>query len=249
MSAIDYNTWVDEDTYMEEMAKMHKLDPKLQVIEVLLHEFQQLQSDQNYKPEFPSEVRRWRLAEYSGQIVALSMELTDDLAAVCTAYLETLANKDKAFIERIANFELGEGHKFYEAVANNVAEAARAIGLDPSSSSSAEQENVRLKFAQIKDMRKKFWHWYTGYKHGQYATPIVLTIRDQEKELKQEWGFYLIPRPLRRDTVAKKVHTEDKFINTVDNVALFYSLAVECVSLAIQTRDRQFPKVFGHLMP
>jgi hypothetical protein len=41
---------------MEEMTKMHKLDPKLHVIEVLLREFQQVQSNQNYTPELPREV-------------------------------------------------------------------------------------------------------------------------------------------------------------------------------------------------
>jgi hypothetical protein len=47
----------DEDTYMEEMAKLHKLNPKLDVIEVLLREFQKLQSDSSYKSELPGERR------------------------------------------------------------------------------------------------------------------------------------------------------------------------------------------------
>jgi hypothetical protein len=117
-------------------------------------------------------------------------------------------------------------------VANNAAEAARSVGLDPSAISPAEQENLRQRFARIKNMRDKFWHGHTGYKHGQYATPIVLTIGVPGTEPKQEWGLYLIPKPLRRDTAAKKVHTEDRFINTADNVGLFFNLVVECVGLA-----------------
>lgn len=98
-------------------------------------------------------------------------------------------------------------------------------------------------------MRDNFWHWYTGYKHGQCATPIVLTMSVLGTEPKQEWGLYLIPKPLRRDTAAKKVHTEDRFINTADNVRLFYNLTVECVGLSLETRGRQYLKVFGYPLP
>jgi hypothetical protein len=52
LSAIDYNTWVDEDKYMLEMARMHKLQPKLDVIDVLRQEFEELKSNPSYKPEY-----------------------------------------------------------------------------------------------------------------------------------------------------------------------------------------------------
>ncbi|MGA2460452.1 MAG: hypothetical protein ABSF82_03420 [Candidatus Bathyarchaeia archaeon] len=245
MSALPYNAWVDEDKYMLEMARMHKLQPKLDVIDVLREEFDGLKADTNYKPGFIMERRSWLVASLSAQILALSLELTDDLAAVCLAYLETLDRRDTAFIEHLSTFTSKDGHRFYETVSKDVNEAAKAVGFDPESAPSHEIEIVRQKFVEIRDMRDLFWGWYIGYKHGQFATPIVLTFSAPGTEPKQEWGLYLIPRPFRRDAITGKLHTEDRFINTVDNVGAFHKTAVECVSLSIQTRDRQYPKIYG----
>ncbi|MGA2971555.1 MAG: hypothetical protein ABSE39_02895 [Candidatus Bathyarchaeia archaeon] len=245
MPMFTYNAWVDEETFMDEMAKLHKLNPKLDVIDVLWHECNELKSDPNYKSYLPGEGRKWLLAELSGQIVALSLELSDDLAAVCSAYLESVAEKNKLVIEKIAKWKTGKGHAFYDSVANNAKKATQAVGLDDTSVTSSEQEELRQRFVRIKYMRTKFWKWYTGYKHGQYATPIALIVTKEDATQAQEWGLYLVPCPLKRDSKGK-IHTEDRFINTVDNVDLFRNLAMECVSLSIQTRDRQYPKVFGH---
>jgi hypothetical protein len=242
---IPYNDWVDEDKYMVEMARMHKLQPKLDVIDILRQEFAELQSNPNHKPEYIGERRQWLLATLSVQIVALSLELTDDLAAVCMGYMETLKNGDKAFIEHLSKFGPGEGHRFYEAVTKFRNEAARAVGLDPERAPPYEIDIVTQRFSEIKDIRDKFWDWYIGYKHGQFATPIALTFSARGFEPKQEWGLYLIPRPFRRDNATRRVHSEDRFINTVDNLGVFYKIAVQCVSLSIQTRDRQYPKIYG----
>jgi hypothetical protein len=242
MPMFAYNTWIDENTYMEELAKLHKLNPKLDIIDVLKREFDKLQSDVDYRSDLPGEGREWLLTELSGQIVALALELSDDLAAVCSSYLDTIENGDRLYIERLANWELGRGHSFYELVAGSTNESARAVGLNDVSTHE-EQEAVRQRFAFIKDMRVRFWQWYTGYKHGQRATPIALIVRETSRPETKEWGLYLIPKTFRRDS--GKIHTEDRFINTVGNIALFYRLAVECVALSTETRDRQYAKVFG----
>jgi hypothetical protein len=245
MPVIPYNDWVDEDEYMTEMARMHKLQPKLDVIDILRQEFAELQSNPGYRSEYVMERRQWLMAAISSQIVALSLELTDDLAAVCVAYLETIKLGDKAFIEHLSTFTPKEGHQFYETVVRDRNEAAKAIGLEVESAPAHEVENVRQKFAEIKDMRDKFWDYYIGYKHGQFATPIALTFSEPGVVSKRKWGLYLIPRPFRRDITAGRVHTEDRFMNTVDNLGSFYKMAVECVSLSIQARDRQYPKIYG----
>jgi hypothetical protein len=243
MPVIDYNAWVDEDVYMEEMAKMHKLDPKLRVIETLLREFQRLQTIP--ETEMPATPRQWLLTELSGQIVALALELTDDLAAVCASYLKGARNHDNRVMEWLSKFN--EGGKFYNRLSKDASFACEAVGLDAACAPSHEVETVKERFRWVCEMRNNFWKWYTGYKHGQYATPIVLTMKTPEGAIRREWGLYLIPRPLRRQ--AGKVHTEDRFINTVDNVGIFYKLAMECVSLSIEARDRHYPKVFGHNRP
>jgi hypothetical protein len=243
MPVFYYNAWVDEDAYMEEMAKTHKLDPKLNVIEILLKEFQRLQA----LPEtvMPTEQRQWLLTEISGQIVSLALELTDDLAAVCASYLKCIRNNDKRVIERLSKFD--QGRQFYQHLSSDPSFACEAVGLNGASAAPLDIQSIERRFRWICEMRNKFWRWYTGYKHGQYATPIALKMKTSEDVVRQEWGLYLIPRPLKRQ--AGKVHTGDRFIDTVSNVGAFHKLAVECVNLSIEARNRQYAKVFGHVRP
>lgn len=58
-------------------------------------------------------------------------------------------------------------------------------------------------------------------------------------------GSLTYPATAQRETTTGKVHTDDRFINTVGNLGMFYKMAVECDSIPIQTRDRQFPKIIG----
>lgn len=244
MPVIPYNAWCDEDIYMDEMARMHKLTPKLDIIKILRKQFELTKTNQQLTAE-----QQWLLTYLSGQIVALSMELTDDLAAVCLAYLKSLSKHDRRVIEYISKMSMGKGHKFYENTSNNPDYASKAIGLDITTCSQPQKENIRQKFTKIKQLRKDFWHWYNGYKHGQYATPIVITATNSQGKKIQEWGLYLVPRNFQRDIARGKVHTEDRFINTVGNVDLFVNLAEEAVQLWVETRNRQYPKVFNRTLP
>jgi len=224
------------------MARIHKLQPKLDIIDVLRREFVELESNPKYK-ESLALFRQWVIAELSAQVVALTMELTDDLAAVCVAYRQALESKDKAFIEHLSNFGRGKGHQFYERVARDRDEAAKAVGLDPESSPAYEVDIIVEKFSIIKKMRDKFWDYYIGYKHGQFATPMVFQRPgDQPSHLR---GLYMIPRPIARDRATKKLQTGDRFVNIDDSLSILYSVAVDCVSLSIQTRDRQYPRIYG----
>jgi len=85
MSGIPFDGRVDRDYYLEEMAKMHKINPKLDVIQLLNDQVAKL-TDESYTPlgvRLDRAERQWLRVEMSAQIVALSLELTDDLAAVC----------------------------------------------------------------------------------------------------------------------------------------------------------------------
>jgi len=250
MPVIRYNDWFDEFSYLDEMARMHKLSPKLSVVELLWTEFKRIESDSDYRPELNDEGRKWTLVELSGQIVALSMELSDDLAAVCLSYLDTITRRDTRFIKRIANFRLGRGHRFYERASSDADYAAEASGLNPLLTSQSQKEEIRKRFVSIKEMRERFWKWYTGYKHGQSATPIVITATDSEGKSVQEWGLYLIPKRFKRDkTHPNQIHTQDLFINTVGNAAHFVNLARLSVALWTDVRNRQYPKVFHRTIP
>ncbi len=246
---IPYNTWFDEDSYLDEMARAHKLSPKKEIVDVLYREFQKIQSDPKYRPELNTEFRNWQLAQLSGQIVALAMELTDDLAAVCDAYLIARGHGDKRVVEHLANYRMGSGRKFYAKASIDSDFATRAVGLDPTLIPEDQKEKTRMRFNRIQEFREKFWKWYIGYKHAQFATPIVIIAKTPDGKEIQEWGLYLIPKDLQRDQAKKMIHTGDMFINTVGNVDLFVKLAEECVSLWTETRNRQYPVVFHRSIP
>ena len=188
------------------------------------------------------------IAELSAQVVALTMELTDDLAAVCCAYTETLKEGDKAFIEHLSNFgrgQRGQGRRFYQTVTRDRNEAAKAVGLNTESTPAYEVDALVEKFLAIKQMRDRFWDYYIGYKHGQFATPMVLTFQMPGAEPERQRGLYMIPRPMARDK-AGRLHTGDRFASIdASNLSKIYSVAVTCDSLATETRDRQYPKIYG----
>lgn len=219
------------------MAKTHKLSPKLDVISRLRNEMVRLQKDQQHASDITGEQRDWLILHLSAQIFALSMELTDDLAAVCKSYMETIKHNDKDVIVRIANFSLGEGHEFYRKAASEAQYAADALGLD------APDDIARKQFEQIQKARRQWWDWYTGYKHGQYATPVALGGTDEAGRSFKKWGLYLIPKKPDKPR-PDQVHTGDRFIDTVTYVDHFINLAKTCVQLWSQTVKAQLPKVF-----
>lgn len=240
MPLIPYDAFCEEDEYHLEMAKMHKLTPKLDVIHRLRDEMSLLQTDSEYATDVKGEQRDWLILHLSAQIFALALELTDDLAAVCTSYKDTLQANDTKVVERIAGFGVGEGHKFYREATSNAQFAGDALGV--SASDTYAQEQARKSFEQIQKAREMWWRWYTGYKHGQYATPVALGRIDPAGNTIKKWGLYLVSKkPKRR---AGQVHTGDRFIDTVAYVDHFIQLARTCVSLWSQTFNTQFPKVF-----
>jgi len=245
MPMFPFNDWCDEAIYQDEMARMHKITPKQDVIDSLYDEFKRISNDPSYKPQLTKEQRHWLLVALSGQIVALSMELTDDLAFVCEAYLKSIKNRDKKVVEYIANLERQDAQDFFVRVARNITEAVEAVGLDPTACSSDQNDRYRSLFEQIQEVRDHFWPWYNGYKHGQYATPIMVGGGTPL----EKWGLYLIPKKLERDAL-NRVHTKGKerFIDTVRFVDEFVKLAQIAVQLWDETRKRQYPKVFGKVL-
>jgi len=235
---IPYDSPCEESVYRSEMAKMHKLSPKLDVIRRLRAEMAGLQTDSGYVPDVKGEQREWLILHLSAQIFALALELTDDLAAVCKSYMDAVREKDTNVIERIAKFGHGEGHEFYKEASSNAQYAADALGLDASDPNAKEW--ARINFERIHEARKLWWKWYTGYKHAQYATPVALTRTDTSEK---KWGLYLIQKTAEKPE-AGKVHTRDLFIDTVMYSDEFIKMAELCVSLWSQTVSAQLPKVF-----
>jgi hypothetical protein len=145
LSGIPFDGWVDRDYYLEEMAKMHKINPKLDVIQLLNDQVTRL-NDESYAPlgvRLERAVWQWLRGELSAQIVALSLELTDDLAAVCEAYLKALAAGEKSVVLHVANFERADGDEFYKRVSSDGDQAVIALGLDAPETPGGDKERYR----------------------------------------------------------------------------------------------------------
>jgi len=245
-SGIPLHDSVEEDRYYREMAAGHKLTTKLEVVIMLRSHLDRIINDPKYRPELGEDDRKWASIGPTGQIFALSMELTDDLAFVCDGYLKCIANHDKKLVEYIANASRMDAVRFYDQISGNSDAALEAVGLDPLDSSDSDRLRYSSEFSHIREMRLKHWQWYNGYKHGQYATPMV-AVPEGEAGLRRKWGLYLIPRrPLRDSSGMVNPEGETRFLDTVWGVDQFVDLAQIAVRLWAEVRDRQYVKVFGH---
>ncbi len=235
MTDIPYDALCKESDYLFEMAKMHKLSPKRDVIRRLRWEMKELQTNPQFLPESKDADRNWLILYVSAQIFALAMELTDDLVAVCKAYM----TKDEKIIERIANFPRvrGEGHEFYKQASADPSYAGQAMGVDASDSSACEA--ARKSFEDIRNARSKYdwWKWYTGWKHAQRAIPVVLSGG--------RWGLYNVPKKLNRRS-PDMVHTGNQFIDTVRFVEDFVNLAENCITIWQQVLSNKFRRNFPY---
>jgi len=133
---------VEEDCYYLEMAKGHKLTTKLDVVIMLRSHLDRIIDDPEYRPELGETDRKWASIGPTGQIFALSMELTDDLAFVCDGHLKCIANNDKKLVEFIANASREDAVRFYDQISDSRA-ALEAVGLDPSDSSISGLDKLR----------------------------------------------------------------------------------------------------------
>jgi len=237
---------LEENRYYLEMATGHKLTPKLEAVIMLRSHLDRLIDDWEYRPELGEDDRKWASIGPTGQIFALSMELTDDLAFVCDGYLKCIANHDKKLVEYIANASREDAVRFYDQISGDSDAALEAVGLDPSDSSDFDKSRYSSEFSYIREMRLRHWQWYNGYKHGQYATPMVV-VPGGEPGLRRKWGLYLIPkRPLRDSSGMINLEGKTRFLETVWGVDQFVDLAQIAVCLWAEVRDRQYVKVFGH---
>jgi len=80
---------------------------------------------------------------------------------------------DKSVVLYVANFQRPDGEEFYRRVSSDSDQAVIALGLNGAETPEGEKERYRKLFENIQSARLQFWQFCNGYKHGQYATPIV----------------------------------------------------------------------------
>jgi hypothetical protein len=205
--------------------------------------FDKAATDPDFKPEKLgdlSDERRQRLRVHvSMQILSLSVELTEDLAAICSAYAQAREKSNKRVPEYLRDYQNPDG--FYKKASSDIRFAARACGYD--AITDVEQAmKVQLIFQQIQAFRNKYKDWYNGYKHGQRTIPLAISFPPDTQ--KKHWGLYKIPKPFIEER--NRIFIEASFLISPQAVGEFINMAGGIVQLWIDVRAIQYPKIFGH---
>jgi len=247
MPGFSTNTWYSFSEYSETVCQLYDLFPKLNVILILKESFDKALNDPNFlesKLGDLNDERRQRLRIHvSMQILSLTVELTEDLAAICHAYQQSIKKGNKRVPEYLRNFRKPD--KFYKEASEDIRFAAEAVGYDPirDVQKSLGVQNI---FRQIRDFRKKYNHWYNSYKHGQRTIPMAISVSTEPPEKRIHWGLYVIPKDfIEKDDKIFTGGIESLLIST-EEVDEYIRIAKGIVQLWIDVRGIQFPKVFGH---
>jgi len=241
MPGFSSNTWYQFSEYSEIICQVHDLFPKLNVIMILKDSFDRVMNDVNFFQELGdlTDERRKRFRIHiSMQILSLTVELTEDLAAICDAYRNSVKKGNKRVPEYLRNFRNPD--QFYRKASTDIRFAAESVGYDPIKDvqNALKVQNI---FRQIRDFREKYRFWYNSYKHGQRTIPMAISL-DHDIH----WGLYVIPKEfVETDDKVFTGGTESLLIST-EEVDKYTRIANGVVQLWIDVRKIQFPKVFGH---
>lgn len=235
--------WYDLDEYAEIICQLHDLSPKMNIISMLKEIFDKATVDPSFKPDELgdlSDERRQRLRVHvSMQILSLSVELTEDMAAICSAYAEARERKNKRVPEYLRDFRDPDG--FYKEASRDIRFAARACGYDAIAEVEQAMKVLPI-FQQIYEFRNKYKDWYNGYKHGQRTIPLAVSFPQDSQN--QHWGLYGIPTPFIEQK--NQIFVEASFLIAPQGVEEFVRMAGGVLQLWIDVRKIQYPQVFGH---
>lgn len=205
--------------------------------------FDKAETDATFKPSelgALGDERRQRLKIHASmQILSLTVELTEDLAAVCSAYAKSRKNSNKRIPEYLRDFENADA--FYKNAINDVRFAAEACGYDPIAN---VQDAIKVQsiFQRINEFRLKYKDWYNSYKHGQRTIPMAISSSGDPQKI--HWGVYKIPRPFIEQS--NQVFIQHSVLVSTEEVEEYITMARGIIQLWIDVRSIQFPKVFGH---
>lgn len=238
--------WYDFDEYAEIICQLHDLTPKMNIISMLKEIFDKAGVDPDFKPTELgglSDERRQRLRVHvSMQILSLCVELTEDVAAICSAYSEAREKGNKRVPEYLRDFRNPDA--FYEEASRDIRFAAKACSYDAIAEVDRALSVLPI-FQQIHVFRIKYKDWYNGYKHGQRTIPLAVSFPEDSQT--QHWGLYKIPKPFIEQS--NKFFVEASFLISPDGVDEFIRMARGVVQLWIDVRAIQYPHVFGHSIP
>jgi hypothetical protein len=241
-------TWIPFSNYSEIICQLHDLSPKLTVINLLKDSFDKSALDANFRPAELGELtdeRRQRLRIHiSMQVLSLTVELTEDLAAICSAYSQAIKGNNKRIPEFLREFDSPDA--FYHKASKDIVFAAEMVGYDPINDVT-KVIAVQNIFGQIRDFRDKYKSWYNGYKHGQRTIPLAISFPSQPTGQNIHWGLYMIPEKFIEKN--DQLFIQESVLVSTEEVAEYVRMAIGIIQLWQDVRSIQFPKVFGHIYP
>lgn len=122
---------------------------------------------------FPPEEREHLAALISMQVVALSYELTENFAAMSSAYRKARTSGGQYFPVVLRDFTGAQ--RFYERCLDSEEEAASALGLDSRYDRSEVVKFQEMVGAVVK-FRTKYYRWYNLHKHVAGAIPSWIDL-------------------------------------------------------------------------
>lgn len=241
-------TWMPFSDYSEIICQLHDLSPKLIVINLLKDSFDKALADATFHiaelGELTDERRQRLRIHISMQILSLTVELTEDLAAFCTAYGQAIKSGNKRVPEFLREFDKPDA--FYQKAVKDIVFAAEMVGYDPIRDV-ARAIAVQNIFREILDFRNKYKSWYNGYKHGQRTIPLAISFPTQPAGQNVHWGLYMIPGEFTEKN--DQMFIQESVLVSTEQVTEYIRMAIGIIQLWQDVRAIQFPKVFGHTYP
>lgn len=239
MPGFSSSTWTPFSDYSEIICQLHDLSPKLSIVNLLKDDFQKTSTDASFRASELGNLedqRRHKLRIHiSMQILALTVELADDLAAFCSAYFKAIRGKDKRVPQYLRDFKGAD--QFYKKASENIIFAAEVCGYDPIKDIN-QAIGIQSIFKQIHEFREKYKFWYNGYKHGQRTIPIAISFAPGSEV---KWGLYMIPREFLEKN--DQIFLQESFLISTEEVERYVGIAQGIVRLWFDIRNIQFPKV------
>jgi len=240
---------MEKDEWSKQICQMHRIEPKLNIIKILHDNFIQNAKDLEKLDLQEFENKQTLRMNIALQILSLTFELTEDLAAICFSYNEAIENKNKNVPEYLRDFgdphkgaNVGKPNEFYEKVSNEIKYASLMVGLDPVKDLQKVLAFISY-FNYFKDFRIKYDDWYQGYKHGQrtlglYVWPIAA------KADKDNIKFIVYRIPQKFENIDKTIFVRSDFIDVITEEEKIYQIAVDSTRAYSEIVSRQYKKVF-----
>jgi hypothetical protein len=245
---MQFNSWMNKDDWSKQICEVHNIQPKMLVINTLHTAFMESEKDLDGR-EFPDyTTRQTYRTNIACQILALTFELTEDLASTCFSYAKAIKQGTKNVPEYLRDFadttkkDVGNPKDFYAKASRDIIFASEMVGVDPINDVGTAITFVAF-FKKVKEFRDRYDDWYQGYKHGQRTLAMYIWPSDQiATKGNTQFILYRIPQEIRE--VNTRIFVEADFVPALKEETNYFQIADEVTGKWFEVKQRQFPRVF-----